>query len=186
MNERADIVIDTGSAEQTAAAGRAVGRCCTAGDIIALQGELGAGKTQLVRGLAEGLGLDPRQVSSPTFVMAQEYEHTAPPDGRPILVHIDAYRITSEDDLTSIGWHRRGEELREGAVVAIEWASLIRPVLGEDLLWVELRHESHGRRLLLSAHGSWSAKIQVLSELFRDAGLSHRFSGKTSGGGAEP
>lgn len=166
-----DIVIDTDTAEQTAAAGAAIGRCCGAGDIVALQGELGAGKTQLVRGLAEGMGLDPRQVNSPTFVLMQEYEHQDAEDNRPILVHIDAYRIKSDDDLASIGWHGRGEEVREQAVVAIEWAALIRPALGDDVLWIEITHESRGRRICLSAQGGWRAKMQLLSESFRDAGL---------------
>lgn len=170
MSERkADIVIDTDTPEQTAAVGAAIGRCCVAGDIIALQGELGAGKTQFVRGLAQGLGLNPRLVSSPTFVMAQEYEHEDAEDNRPLLVHIDAYRITSEDDLTSIGWHGHGGELREDAVVAIEWASLIQPALGADLLWVALHHEQHGRRILLSLQGDWRGKMKSVRASFRDA-----------------
>lgn len=172
MNGRTpDIVIETDSPAQTAAVGRAVGRCCSAGDLIGLQGELGAGKTQFVRGLAEGLGLDPQQVSSPTFVMAQEYEPADAESDRPILVHIDAYRIKSDDDLTSIGWHGHGEELREQAVVAVEWAALIRPALGEDLLWVELVHESQGRRVSLWAQGNWSGKIQQVARSLLEAGL---------------
>ena len=67
------LTIQTTSVEQTVQLGEAIGKCCKPGDIIALQGELGAGKTQLVRGLAQGMGLNPRQVSSPTFVMVQEY-----------------------------------------------------------------------------------------------------------------
>ena len=123
-------VIQTTSVEQTVQLGEAIGKCCKPGDIIALQGELGAGKTQLVRGIAQGLGLNPRQVSSPTFVMVQEYER--PEDQQEgdkymitVLVHIDAYRIGSPDELESIGWTGQGEELRENAVVAIEWATLI-------------------------------------------------------------
>jgi len=170
-NRKADIVIDTRTAEQTAAVGEAVGRCCEAGDIVALQGELGAGKTQFVRGLAQGMGLSPRHVSSPTFVMAQEYEPEDAEDNRPLLVHIDAYRINSDEDLASIGWHGHGEELREGAVVAVEWASLIEPALGEDLLWVELGHESDGRRISLSAQGAWSGKMQVVKASLLQADL---------------
>lgn len=166
-----DIVIDTDTAAQTAAVGAAVGRCCVAGDLIALQGELGAGKTQFVRGLAEGLGLNPRHVSSPTFVMAQEYEPANDQSGRPILVHIDAYRIKSEDDLTSIGWHGYGEELREQAVVAIEWAGLIRPALGEDVLWIELQHEAHGRRISLSANGLWTDRIKQIRRSMIECGI---------------
>lgn len=172
---QASICIDTESAEQTALVGTALGCCCAAGDVVAMQGELGAGKTQFVRGLAEGLGLNPRHVSSPTFVMAQEYEpvdeaNHAQSD-RPILVHIDAYRIKSEDELASIGWHGFGEELRESAVVAIEWAALIRPALGDDVLWVEITHEPHGRRITLTPHGNWSGKIQQVCAALRAAQL---------------
>lgn len=163
--------IETSSAEQTAQVGEAVGRCCAAGDIIALQGELGAGKTQLVRGMAQGMGLNPQHVSSPTFVMAQEYEPADAEDDRPILVHIDAYRIHSDEELASIGWHGHGEELREGAIVAVEWAKLIQPALGDDLLWLEIEHAPQGRRLLLSAQGAWRDKMGLLSKSLRDAGL---------------
>eukprot|EP00752_Nemacystus_decipiens_P016090 g14386.t1 len=155
-----------------------VGEHCVAGDLIALQGELGAGKTQLVRGLAQGLGLSPRLVSSPTFVMVQEYEPPPEDSARggktmvPVLVHIDAYRIHSPDELESIGWSGHGDELREGAVVAIEWAKLIRPALGEDLLWVEIEHCPSGRQITLTASGAWRDKMQGLEMALRDAGIS--------------
>lgn len=174
-----DITIDTDSPDQTVRCGAAIGRLCEAGDVIALQGELGAGKTQLVRGLAEGMGLDPGHVSSPTFVMMQEYEPARPEQGRPVLVHIDAYRIQSQEDLVSIGWHGFGEEVRDQAVVAVEWAGLIEPSLGDDALWVAIEHAPGGRRLLLSARGLWWGKMKALSESLRDAGL-------TPTEGAEP
>lgn len=161
MNRQA-ITIQTRTTEQTVALGEAIGGVCAAGDIVALQGELGAGKTQLVRGLARGLGLNPRQVSSPTFVMVQEYEPVDGDDDTPVLVHIDAYRISSPDELESIGWSGNGEELRENAVVAIEWAKLIRPALGDDLLWLEIEHTPDGRRITLSAEGLWQDKMQSL------------------------
>ena len=162
--------IQTTSVDQTVLLGEAISKCCLPGDIVALQGELGAGKTQLVRGIAQGLGLNPRQVSSPTFVMVQEYEPEQGGD-TPVLVHIDAYRIGSPDELESIGWTGHGEELRENAVVAVEWAKLIRPAMGDDLLWVEIEHAPEGRHILCSAFGSWQAKIQLLSQSFRAAGL---------------
>lgn len=166
----AAITIQTKSTEQTVRLGEAIGRCCKAGDLIALQGELGAGKTQLVRGIAKGMGLNPRQVSSPTFVMVQEYEPEADNDV-PILVHIDAYRISSPDELESIGWAGNGEELRENAVVAIEWARLIRPALGDDLLWVDIEHTPDGRRVSLSPEGDWRDKIQDLAASLHDTDL---------------
>ncbi|MEM6505365.1 MAG: tRNA (adenosine(37)-N6)-threonylcarbamoyltransferase complex ATPase subunit type 1 TsaE [Planctomycetota bacterium] len=164
---RSQLTIKTDTTEQTVAIGEAIGQCCLAGDLIALQGELGAGKTQLVRGIAGGMGLNPRQVSSPTFVMVQEYE--PPPEKRdaPLLVHIDAYRISSPDELESIGWTGHGEELRDNAVLAIEWAKLIRPALGEDLLWVAIDHQPDGRKVVITAEGKWGDRIQALSVLLR-------------------
>lgn len=166
------ITIDTQTTEQTVALGEALGRCCHAGDIVALQGELGAGKTQLVRGLAKGMGLNPRQVSSPTFVMVQEYDSEKGDSPHSlILVHIDAYRISSPDELESIGWSGNGEELRDCAVVAIEWAKLIRPALGDDLLWIEIKHTQAGRRISLSAEGDWQDKMHMIHRSLREAGL---------------
>jgi len=166
-----DITVHTLSTEETMAVGAAIGRACAAGDIIALQGELGAGKTQLVRGIAQGMGLNTRHVSSPTFVLMQEYEPADAEDDRPVLVHIDAYRIKSEEDLTSIGWHGHGQELRDNAVVAVEWASLIEPALGEDVLWVEISHIPDGREIELSARGAWSIKIEAVIAALREGGL---------------
>lgn len=192
--------IETTDAEHTAAVGRAVGSCCVAGDVIALEGELGAGKTQFVRGLAEGLGLDPRQVSSPTFVIMQEYVAKAVPgcgglkaadgiggdrggagtgaadairgfggtaDGIgdvEALIHMDAYRLRSAEDLASVGWEGDGASLREGAVLAIEWASLLGDALPSDRLDVRIEHEPAGRAVFLTAQGGWGTRIPRLQD----------------------
>jgi len=102
--------------------------------IIQLEGEMGAGKTCFVRGLCEGLGGDPRQVSSPTFAIMQEYAITSA--GR--LVHIDAYRLSGEDELATIGWDELLED--NNAIIAIEWPSRIRNALPENALTVQLEH----------------------------------------------
>ena len=181
--------LTSGSVQTTVAIGRVVGSYCVAGDLIALDGELGAGKTQFVRGLAEGLGLDPRQVSSPTFVIAQEYERLAarttemlggmagdtPGAGAgravpaPVLVHLDAYRLRSAEDLASIGWDGDGAAMREDAVVAVEWAVLLGKALPEDRLSVRLEHESDGRGISLSAVGAWRARMQALADAMPQA-----------------
>jgi tRNA threonylcarbamoyladenosine biosynthesis protein TsaE len=92
-----------------------------AGDCIALEGPLGAGKTQFVRGLAVGLGANPRGVSSPTFVLLNIYR-----GGRLTLFHLDAYRTGGADDLESIGF---AELLEQSGVVAVEWAERIAEIL---------------------------------------------------------
>ncbi len=92
-----------------------------AGDCIALEGPLGAGKTQFVRGLAVGLGANLRGVSSPTFVLLNIYR-----GGRLTLFHLDAYRTGGADDLESIGF---AELLEQSGVVAVEWAERIAEIL---------------------------------------------------------
>ena len=104
-------VIITDAEGETIAIGRQLGSTLAVGATILLRGELGAGKTAFVRGLAEGLGLAGDDVSSPTFTLIQEYRGPLP------LFHVDLYRISSveADDLGL-------EELNEQGVVAIEWA----------------------------------------------------------------
>lgn len=88
-------------------------RDLTAGSVLLLSGDLGAGKTAFVRGLAEGLGIDPGEVTSPTFTLVHEYR-----GGRIPLIHVDLYRL-DRADLDEIGLD---EELASQGVVAIEWA----------------------------------------------------------------
>lgn len=86
------------------------------GDLLALRGGMGMGKTAFVRGLAQGLGIPPEEVSSPTFALVHEYQ------GRVRLCHFDMYRIGSFDDLYSTGFF---DYLDAGAVVAVEWSENI-------------------------------------------------------------
>ena len=162
----------TGEAD-TAAIGAAIGAAARAGDVVALIGELGAGKTRLVAGIASGMGLDPEQVSSPTFVLVHEYDRRGGSelrggDGADTvpLVHIDAYRVGSLDDLESIGWERSGE-LQRGAVVAVEWADRIEggaAALGDDVLTVRVTHAGDAaREWVIEAMGSWRGRMTGLA-----------------------
>ena len=112
--------------------------------IVLLSGDLGAGKTCFTRGLCKGLGGDPRQVSSPTFAIMQEY--TIANNQR--LVHIDAFRLSGEEELESIGW----EELLEDrdTIIAIEWASRIQKAIPKGAITVRLDHvDLHSREITL-------------------------------------
>jgi tRNA threonylcarbamoyladenosine biosynthesis protein TsaE len=104
-------VIITQTEAETSAIGRQLGPTLSVGATILLRGELGAGKTAFVRGLAEGLGLATDEVSSPTFTLIQEYRGALP------LFHVDLYRISSAE-AEDLGL----EELSEQGIVAIEWA----------------------------------------------------------------
>jgi tRNA threonylcarbamoyladenosine biosynthesis protein TsaE len=100
----------TDSEAETAAVGRALGERLSPGTVVRVSGPLGAGKTAFVRGLAEGLGCDPAEVSSPTFTIVQEYA------GPTRLQHVDLYRLTPVEvrDLAL-------DDLLEEAVMAVEW-----------------------------------------------------------------
>jgi tRNA threonylcarbamoyladenosine biosynthesis protein TsaE len=120
------------SEEATIAVGRAIAAVVQAGDLIALEGPLGAGKTVLVRGLAEGLGVDPREVCSPTFVLCHEYDGAVP------LVHIDAYRLQGSDELATVGFD---EMVSAGdRVIVVEWADRVADALPAARLHITLRH----------------------------------------------
>ena len=106
-------ISETHSEDDTAAAGRALAAMLAAGDVVLLYGDLGAGKTAFVRGLAEGLGVSRDEVSSPTFTLIQEYR-----GGRLPLFHVDLYRIEDPREFDELGL----DEVAEEGVLAIEWA----------------------------------------------------------------
>ncbi|MEM9294181.1 MAG: tRNA (adenosine(37)-N6)-threonylcarbamoyltransferase complex ATPase subunit type 1 TsaE [Planctomycetota bacterium] len=153
------IALEAANAEATRAIGRAIGGQLRPGDLVTLDGPLGAGKTTLVRGLALGAGSHD-DVSSPTFVLSQEYEIEGRP-GLDALVHIDAYRL-SPGELPSIGWEGDAAELRRGALVVVEWASRIAEALPDDRLAVALEHADPGRRMTLQARGGLRERLPAL------------------------
>jgi tRNA threonylcarbamoyladenosine biosynthesis protein TsaE len=118
------------SVGQTEAIATKLAEQLTGGQCIALYGDLGAGKTQFVRGLLKGLGGNGRSVSSPTFVLLNVYD-----TGRLILYHLDAYRVTGSEDLEAIGF---AELLEQGGVVVVEWANRVAPLLPDDRIDVTL------------------------------------------------
>lgn len=114
--------------------------------VIALDGDLGAGKTHFVQGLASGLG-HKLYVSSPTFTLVQEYMYDT---ARLPLIHMDAYRLTSVDD-----WYEAGldEYLNRRAVVVIEWAALIREALPPDSLGITISRTTIGNPAIEDVDG---------------------------------
>lgn len=109
------------SVDQTQAIAAELARRLAAGDCIALSGEMGAGKTQFVRGLVQGLGGDGRMVSSPTFVLLNVY-----PTPRLTVFHLDAYRVAGEGDFEAIGFE---ELLDQGGVAVVEWPQRVAGLL---------------------------------------------------------
>ena len=120
----------------------------SAPSIILLDGELGAGKTCFTRGLCEGLKGDPRQVSSPTFTIVQEYDV----ENNRRLVHIDAYRLSGEEELESIGWDELLED--NNAIIAIEWPSRIAKAIPDNVTTVQISHlDLNSREIIIVAPG---------------------------------
>src|SRR5882672_5611822 len=105
--------VTTRSEEETSALGRELAATLAAGDVLLLHGDLGAGKTAFVRGLAEGLGVNRAHVSSPTFTLVQEYR-----GGRLTLFHVDLYRLNDPREVDDLGL----DEIAENGAMAIEWA----------------------------------------------------------------
>ncbi len=109
----------TGDVSETEMIGRDLAGVLRSGDIVALYGPVGSGKTCFVRGLARGLGCS-QQVKSPSFSLVNEYSGTLP------LYHIDFYRLEKEVEITDLGWT---DYLDSDGVVAIEWAERVRNML---------------------------------------------------------
>jgi tRNA threonylcarbamoyladenosine biosynthesis protein TsaE len=147
--------VTTRSEAETIAVGRQLGKGLDAGAVVLLSGDLGSGKTAFVRGLAEGLGIDSTQVTSPTFTLIQEYH-----GGRLPLYHADLYRLTPRE-VEDIGL----EELANGGgVTAIEWPDRL-PMRFEHPVFVHIDHRSKDVRTiaiepsngaLLTRSGSWA------------------------------
>lgn len=144
--------ITTSSANQTRRLGRRLGELLTGGQVIALIGPLGAGKTQLVKGIAGGLGwADPHEVTSPTFVLVNEYV------GRLHLYHIDAYRLAGSPALEALGFD---EMIAAESAVVIEWADKVTEALPDDRLTIRIHPTAQTvRRFTLSGSGPLSQTL---------------------------
>lgn len=132
------------SVQETEALGRALVQHLTPGTVVAFTGDLGAGKTAFVRGMAQGLGIAQR-VTSPTFTIVNEYE-----GGRLPLFHFDMYRLGSADDLFDIGWE---DFLRRGGVCAVEWSETVQEALDADTIYVDIRRGAEDNQRVLTIRG---------------------------------
>jgi len=144
--------ITTRSEEETSAVGRELAATLSAGDIVLLYGDLGAGKTAFVRGLAEGLGVSRDEVSSPTFTLVQEYR-----GGRLPLFHVDLYRLNDPREIDDLGL----EEIAADGVLAIEWAEKI-PRATVDTTTVRIRHGDGDVRMIDIAKQPWHVSGSVV------------------------
>jgi tRNA threonylcarbamoyladenosine biosynthesis protein TsaE len=144
--------IDLPDLAATTAFGRRLGELLFPGSVVALIGPLGAGKTHLVRAVAEGLGIaDSRAVSSPTFVLIQEYSARLP------IYHFDAYRLRSEAEFHELGAH---EYFAGNGVCLVEWADRVPGSLPAEHLRIELSVTGESwRRARFAASGQRYKKL---------------------------
>ena len=130
------MLVTTHCEEETEALGERLAKCLHAGAVVALYGDLGAGKTAFVRGMARGLDIR-ESVTSPTFTIVNEYP------GDPDLFHFDMYRLRSAEELYGIGWE---DYLDRNGICVTEWSERIEEALPEDAVRVTIRRLSDTER----------------------------------------
>jgi tRNA threonylcarbamoyladenosine biosynthesis protein TsaE len=152
---RRALSITTRSPEETRILGAALAPALLPGDVISLTGDLGAGKTVLVQGVAQAMGVTGR-VTSPTFTLVHEY------DGRFPIVHLDVYRLDHFQEVLDLGFE---ELMQPEAVLLVEWGEAVAPLLPARYLEVELRRiedEPATRTVRFRAHGAgWERKLEA-------------------------
>ena len=132
------------SEAETEAAGASLARTLPDGAVVALYGDLGAGKTAFVRGMARGMGIEAR-VSSPTFTIVNEYL------GARELYHFDMYRLASSDELFDIGWE---DYLARGGVCAVEWSENVADAFEGDEITVRIEKTGENGRTIIIGEGA--------------------------------
>ena len=140
------MVLQTRTASETIRIGKRIGGHLQPGDVVGLVGELGTGKTQLIKGLAAGVGVEnPTYITSPSFTLINEYKGKVP------FYHIDLYRLGSEKEVQDLGL----EEYFQGeGITAVEWADKIPSFLPKELLWIHLHYTGkHTRSLEILGKG---------------------------------
>lgn len=145
------MIVETYSEKETFAFGKKMGEEAVPGQIIAINGDLGVGKTVLTKGLAEGLGIT-EPVCSPTFTIVQIYD-----EGRLTLYHFDVYRIADPEEMAEIGY----EDYFFGqGVCLVEWAELIYDLMPENTIWIRIKKDLQ--------KGFDYRRIEVTYEKFRN------------------
>lgn len=159
------MVIQTQNTSETIRIGKNIGSRLLPGDVVALVGELGAGKTQFIKGLAAGVGVGkPTYISSPSFTLINEYAGRAP------FYHIDLFRLKGENEAGELGLE---EYFQGGGITAIEWADKIPSLLPKEILWIHIHYTGkNSRSLEILGKGK---RYEELIENFRSQIVDCRF-----------
>ncbi len=142
---------------QTAALGEQLGRMLRSGDVICLEGDLGAGKTCLTQGIGRGLGVE-APITSPTFVLINEYPIPGPPRK---LYHVDLYRVGSAAEAYALGIE---DYVFGSGICVIEWAERVLELVPKERLWISMRYLDDSRRHV-SVQGSGSRYVDLVESL---------------------
>ena len=144
--------------QETHAFGKNLGQTLRPGDVVALSGELGAGKTCLAQGIARGLGIpEEYRITSPTFTIINEYP------GRLILYHLDVYRLSGVRDLDEIGYE---DCFNDKGVVVVEWAEKIREALPKETLFILLTYIDENIRKIMLSDNRERINCKTLREVY--------------------
>jgi tRNA threonylcarbamoyladenosine biosynthesis protein TsaE len=149
------------SVQETIQFGKRLGQQLTGGEVVALTGDLGTGKTVLTRGIALGLGIPMDRVSSPTFTLIQEYTGSIP------LIHVDLYRLERPNDISTLGLE---EYFTPSTVVVIEWAERFPQILPADHIAILLEYGETEHIRLLTISGSGSRSVRIVASIQKWAG----------------
>jgi tRNA threonylcarbamoyladenosine biosynthesis protein TsaE len=152
-----NLIIDLEDEAATAALAARVGSLLRPGDMVALRGDLGAGKTAFARALIQSLGDSDDEVPSPTFTLVQTYET---PAGS--IWHFDLYRLSGADEVIELGW----DEVRADGIALVEWPDRLGPLLPPDRLEIAISFgtTSGSRRATLTGHGGWVDRLEPLEQ----------------------
>lgn len=157
MSLRAGIQVTTNSPDETRIVGASLAPTLLPGDVISLSGDLGAGKTVFVQGLATALGVE-SGVTSPTFTIVHEYE------GRYPIIHMDVYRLDSFQEVLDLGFE---ELLDPQAILLVEWGEAVTPLFPRSYLEIEIRQmeEPDHRQFIFRPRGpQWLPKLDAMKE----------------------
>jgi tRNA threonylcarbamoyladenosine biosynthesis protein TsaE len=162
MNEHtAKLTLISRNPEETFLIGKIIGRNLIESDVVALVGDLGAGKTCLTQGIARGLGVpDEYQITSPSFTLINEYQ------GRMMLYHFDLYRLSRASEMDDMGYE---EYLFGQGVSVIEWADKVRGILPDDTLFVLINYiDENERNIMISGQ---EKKIAIIMKELGNGGF---------------
>jgi len=159
--DRSHVKLISEDPQETFHIGKVLGENLKRGDVVALIGELGAGKTCLTQGMARGLGVpEEYHITSPTFTLINEYP------GRFVLYHLDMYRLSGVRDLEELGYE---EYLAGNGVLVIEWAEKISAILPDETLFVFLAYLDENKREIDISMGV--NRIALISTALKEGGF---------------